>query len=74
MQITLNISDDLPLERIKQIILELETRLKTPLHLIEDKSLTIKKKYTPQFGSANGLIKMSADFDEPLDDFVDYMP
>jgi len=27
----------------------------------------------PQFGSARGLIKMSDDFDAPLDDFDDYM-
>ncbi len=27
----------------------------------------------PQFGSAKGLITMSEDFDEPLDDFKEYM-
>lgn len=27
----------------------------------------------PSFGSAKGLIVMSDDFDEPLDDFKDYM-
>jgi hypothetical protein len=27
----------------------------------------------PQFGSARGLIKISDDFDEPLEDFIDYM-
>jgi len=27
----------------------------------------------PQFGCAKGRFKMSADFDEPLDDFKDYM-
>lgn len=27
----------------------------------------------PQFGSARGQIKMSDDFDEPLEDFADYM-
>ena len=73
MQITLDISDDFPLERIKQIILELETRLKTPINLIGAKNSIIEKP-KPQFGSAKGLIKMSADFDEPLEDFADYMP
>ena len=29
----------------------------------------------PQFGSAKGLVTfMAADFDEPLDDFNEYMP
>ena len=27
----------------------------------------------PQFGSAQGLITMSDDFDEPLEDFAEYM-
>ena len=27
----------------------------------------------PQFGSARGLISMSEDFDEPIEDFKDYM-
>jgi hypothetical protein len=27
----------------------------------------------PQFGSAKGLITMSDDFDEPLEDFEEYM-
>ena len=32
---------------------------------------TIKR--TPKFGCAKGTFKMSEDFDEPLDDFRDYM-
>ena len=28
----------------------------------------------PQYGSAEGLIEMSDDFDAPLEDFKDYMP
>ncbi len=34
----------------------------------------LEKKPYPKFGSAKGLIKMSDDFDEPLEDFKDYMP
>ena len=30
-------------------------------------------KAQPRFGSAKGLITMSDDFDEPLEDFGDYM-
>ena len=30
-------------------------------------------KMKPQFGSAKGVFKMSPDFDEPLDDFAEYM-
>ena len=30
-------------------------------------------KPRPKFGSAKGLIKMSDDFDEPLEDFKDFM-
>ncbi|MCG9890794.1 MAG: prevent-host-death protein [Thermosynechococcaceae cyanobacterium MS004] len=28
----------------------------------------------PKFGSAKGLVKMSDDFDDPLDGFEDYSP
>lgn len=31
-------------------------------------------KPKPQFGSAKGLITMADDFDEPLEDFKEYMP
>ncbi len=31
-------------------------------------------KKIPKFGCAKGTFKMSADFDEPLEDFKDYMP
>jgi prevent-host-death family protein len=34
---------------------------------------TKKKKKKRMFGSAKGLIKMAPDFDEPLEDFKEYM-
>lgn len=40
-----------------------------------EKKYVIKsnKKMFPKFGSSKGLYKMSPDFDEPLDDFKEYM-
>ena len=32
------------------------------------------KQPVPKFGSAKGLVKMSDDFDEPLEDFEEYAP
>jgi antitoxin (DNA-binding transcriptional repressor) of toxin-antitoxin stability system len=32
-----------------------------------------RTKPRPQFGSAKGLIAMSDDFDEPLEDFAEYI-
>ncbi len=32
------------------------------------------KKPYPKFGSAEGLVEMSDDFDEPLEDFEEYVP
>ncbi len=34
----------------------------------------IRNKPYPKFGSAKGLVEMSDDFDEPLEDFEEYMP
>jgi len=31
------------------------------------------KTKKPRFGSGKGMFKMTADFDEPLDDFKEYM-
>ncbi|NDJ22121.1 DUF2281 domain-containing protein [Nostoc sp. B(2019)] len=31
-------------------------------------------KATPKFGSAKGLVRISDDFDEPLEDFEEYAP
>lgn len=39
----------------------------------EELGVVNEAKLMPKFGSAKGLISMSADFDEPLDDFADYM-
>lgn len=48
--------------------------------ITDDKGVTFQliqvkpKKQQPTFGSAKGFISMAKDFDEPLDDFKDYMP
>ena len=43
------------------------------IDFLMEKSTKKKKKVIPQFGSAKGKIKMSPDFDAPLDDFKEYM-
>lgn len=48
--------------------------------ITDDKGVTFQliqikpKKQQPKFGSAKGLINTAKNFDEPLDDFKDYMP
>jgi hypothetical protein len=41
--------------------------------LIEKSKKKNQKTIKPQFGALKGKIKMSKDFDEPLDDFKEYM-
>jgi hypothetical protein len=68
MLVLLNIPDEIPQEMISKMLMQFENQLQTA------KQLVIKtEKLVPKFGSAKELIKMSADFDEPLDDFADYM-
>ncbi|NOQ35190.1 MAG: DUF2281 domain-containing protein [Methylococcaceae bacterium] len=45
------------------------------LGLLQEKPTTeqIIRHKTPKFGFAKGTFKMADDFDEPLDDFKDYM-
>lgn len=40
--------------------------------LLKRRQKALKDK-TPKFGSAKGQITMSPDFDDPLDDFKEYM-
>jgi hypothetical protein len=51
--------------------------LKKEVNEFIDKLLTKQKSQAkskkPVFGCAKGRFKMAADFDEPLDDFKDYM-
>ena len=39
----------------------------------KENDIKSNKKMFPKFGSSKGLYKMSPDFDEPLDDFKEYM-
>ena len=55
----------LPDELIEQVSAFIDNLLKKNNNKPEDKK--------PVFGSAKGMIHMSADFDEPLEDFKDYM-
>ena len=43
------------------------------IDFLVEKSSTAKRKIKPQAGSAKGMIKMAPDFDEPLEEFKDYM-
>ena len=43
------------------------------VEFLETKSHTKAEKKRRTFGYAKGFFKMSEDFDEPLDDFKDYM-
>ncbi len=42
--------------------------------LIDEISINNSKQISRKAGSAEGLIKMSDDFDEPLEDFKEYQP
>ncbi len=43
------------------------------MDFLMDKFVKSNKKITPKFGSAKGKIRLSDDFDAPLDDFKEYM-
>ena len=44
------------------------------LGLAQEKPEQKTTKKIPKFGFAKGTFKMANDFDEPLEDFKDYMP
>ncbi len=55
-------------ESLKKELLDFIDYLKT-----KNKKVVVTKKKRPVFGSAKGMFVMSPDFDEPLEDFKDYM-
>jgi len=66
------VNEPLIIAKIQQISSEhLKQELMLFLDELLDKQLS---KRTPRFGCAKGTFKMSADFDEPLADFKDYIP
>jgi hypothetical protein len=59
--------------KIETLSTELRNEVNNFVDSLLQKSDNSKGKIAPKFGSAEGKIEMSADFDEPLDDFKDYM-
>ncbi len=43
-------------------------------YLLVKQFSSTKKRQKPQFGCAKGSFVLAPDFDEPLDDFNEYMP
>lgn len=52
---------------------ELKTEVSDFIDFLIEKTKKDSKKVVPQFGSAKGKIHMAKDFDEPMEDFKDYM-
>lgn len=63
--------DSLPDDLKKQALDFIDTLIAK--HKSSKKKTNRKKKEGPKFGFARGMFKMSKDFDEPLDDFKEYM-
>lgn len=59
--------------KIDTLSTELRNEVNNFVDSLLQKSDNSKNEFVPKFGSAKGKIEMSADFDEPLDDFKDYM-
>ena len=62
-------------ELIQQITISNDSDLNPSNSLTNEvqKTFNITSAVKRKFGSAKGLISMSSDFDEPLEDFKDYM-
>jgi hypothetical protein len=61
------------LSKFEALPLKFKTEVSDFMDFLIDKSAKSNKKIIPKFGSAKGKIRLSADFDAPLEDFKDYM-
>lgn len=59
--------------KISSLPSDLKSEVNNFVDLLLSKRKNSKKKVKPVFGSAKGEIQISSDFDEPLDDFKNYM-
>ncbi len=70
------LNDQKILEALKQMPPPLKAELLHYLDFLMSKyaqTSALPERKTPQFGSAKGYYKTSADFDTPLEDFQEYM-
>ncbi|MBN8789330.1 MAG: DUF2281 domain-containing protein, partial [Terrimonas sp.] len=51
----------------------LKSEVEDFIDFLKSKAKGSDKTQKPRFGSGKGMFKMAADFDEPLDDFKEYM-
>ncbi len=68
--------DDLTLEKVKNFPPKYQDEVKDFIEFIEEKKIHLKENIRSKrgFGSAKGILKyMADDFDEPLEDFKEYM-
>jgi len=59
--------------QISSLPADLKKEVSDFVAFLKQKSQSKKKIKERQFGYAKGFFKMSNDFDEPLEDFKDYM-
>jgi hypothetical protein len=59
--------------KISVLPTELRSEVNDFVDFLLAKRRKVIKKKKPEFGCAKGQIFMAQDFDEPLDDFKDYM-
>ena len=52
---------------------DLKSEVNDFVDFLIEKSSKKRKEIIPQFGCAKGKIHLSVDFDEPLEDFKEYM-
>ena len=58
---------------ISSLPADLKQEVSDFVQFLKQKAKAKKEPKARQFGYAKGFFKMSADFDEPLEDFKDYM-
>jgi hypothetical protein len=66
--------DNLPLyNKLAALPDNLKSEVEDFIDFLSAKTNKNQQKHKPKFGSAKGMFVMKPDFDEPLDDFKEYM-
>lgn len=61
------------LNELHELLPEQQSKVLDFIRALKRKQAQSEQGPRPRFGSARGMITMSDDFDEPLEDFAEYM-
>ena len=69
----MNVTQTVDIPESRRLVIDIPREVPTGKAILTFTPIVPEARKIPVFGCAKGQFKMAADFDEPLEDFKDYM-